>query len=275
MAGTSPAMTRVSKSVTGGLQAANVRPSSSAKADDTSIPENWRSIETPRRTGYPLSRLCENSIARRRRRKFFSTIVLDGDSMLLMHPEMQFEGIVFSAFCARASFHTAWFAGTTGSLALQNLEHAAGHGDAAPVDGDFGGDENEAAGRAHHVRLRDQDLADLAGLDEMRVELHGCECRLAGDEARRHATGAVGEGHQHAALHQAAAVVVLVLGDQRVFVTAVDHALPQRPDQMHEARGLDDFPAVSFELCGGGLVGHSNPVHDLKYTVVSSGADVV
>ncbi|HWL20812.1 MAG TPA: hypothetical protein VNS33_14160, partial [Bradyrhizobium sp.] len=52
--------------------------------------------------GSLLSRLCENSIARRRRRKFFSTIVLDGDSMLLMHPEMQFEGIVFSAFCARA-----------------------------------------------------------------------------------------------------------------------------------------------------------------------------
>src|SRR5882724_543738 len=161
------------------------------------------------------------------------------------------------------------------SLVLQYLEHAAGHGDTALVDGHLGGDEDQALGRAHHVRLRDQDLADLAGLDEMRIELHRCERRLAGDETRRHAAGAVGEGHQHAALHKAAAVVMLVLGDQRVFVTAVDHALPQRPDQMYEAGGLDDFPAVGFELCGGGLVGHSNPAHDLKYTVVSSGADVV
>ena len=72
------------------------------------------------------------------------------------------------------------------------------------------------------MRLRDQDLADLAGLDEMGVELHGRQRRLARDVSRGHAAGAVREGHQHAALHQAAAVVVLVLRDQRIFVLAID-----------------------------------------------------
>jgi hypothetical protein len=39
---------------------------------------------------------------------FFSTVVLNGGSTPLMHPEMQFSRIVFSTFCPRASFHTAW-----------------------------------------------------------------------------------------------------------------------------------------------------------------------
>ena len=76
------------------------------------------------------------------------------------------------------------------------------------------------------MRPRDQDFADLAGFDEVRIELHGRQRRLARDVAGGHAAGAVGEGHDHAALHQAAAVVVLVLGRKRVFVRAVDHALP-------------------------------------------------
>jgi hypothetical protein len=39
---------------------------------------------------------------------FFSTVVLNGANTPLMHPEMQFRRIVFSTFCPRASFHTAW-----------------------------------------------------------------------------------------------------------------------------------------------------------------------
>jgi hypothetical protein len=38
---------------------------------------------------------------------FFSAVVVDGASMLLMHPEMQFGRIAFSSFCPRATFHTA------------------------------------------------------------------------------------------------------------------------------------------------------------------------
>src|ERR1700686_4722857 len=55
------------------------------------------------------------------------------------------------------------------SIVLQYLKHTAGHRDTAPVDGDLGGDEDQAAGRAHHARLRHQNLADLAGLDEMEI----------------------------------------------------------------------------------------------------------
>src|SRR5215203_485628 len=111
------------------------------------------------------------------------------------------------------------------TLAFQYLEHAARHRDTAFVDGHLGGDENQTACEAHHMRLRHQNLADLAGFDKVRIELHGRQRRLARDEAGGHAAGAVGEGHDHAALHQAAAVVVLVLGGKRVFVRAVGHAL--------------------------------------------------
>src|SRR5258708_4647300 len=61
------------------------------------------------------------------------------------------------------------------SIVLQYLKHAVGHGDTALVDGHLGADENQAAGRADHARLRDQSLADLAGLDKMSVELNGRE----------------------------------------------------------------------------------------------------
>jgi hypothetical protein len=39
---------------------------------------------------------------------FFSTVVLNGGSTPLMHPEMPFRRIMFSTFFPRASFHTAW-----------------------------------------------------------------------------------------------------------------------------------------------------------------------
>src|SRR3954470_8731417 len=56
-------------------------------------------------------------------------------------------------------------------VVLQYLKHAARHGDTALLDGHLGRDENQAAGGADHAGLRQQDLADLAGLDEMGVEL--------------------------------------------------------------------------------------------------------
>jgi hypothetical protein len=49
--------------------------------------------------------------------------------------------------------------------------------------------------------------------------------------------------------------VVLVLGQQRVFVLAIDDALPQRADQMQESAGFDHLPAVGFEFVRG-LAGH-------------------
>jgi hypothetical protein len=73
-----------------------------------SFASSWPCPADPSKEVRSGSRLCEKSNARRRRRMFFSTIVTRGGSMLLMHPEMQFRRIMFSTFCARATFHTAW-----------------------------------------------------------------------------------------------------------------------------------------------------------------------
>src|SRR3954464_8439871 len=157
---------------------------------------------------------------------------------------------------------------------LQDLEHTIGHHHAAAVHADLRAHEDQAARRAHHARAGDQDVADLAGFDEMGVELHRRHELLAGDVAGGHAAGTVRERHHHAALDHAAAVVVLVLGRKCEFVLAVDLALPQWADQVHEARGLQDGPAVCFQPRGG-LVGHV--VHFLSGScdLVSSGPDVV
>src|ERR1700751_2303025 len=74
-------------------------------------------------------------------------------------------------------------------LRLQYLEHAMGGGDAALADRDFGVDEYEAPGGAHHAGARDQEVADLAGLDKMHVELDGRHGLLARPVPRGHAAG--------------------------------------------------------------------------------------
>src|SRR6266704_2384445 len=103
-------------------------------------------------------------------------------------------------------------------LVLQYLKHTAGHDDTAVAGGHLRGHENQAAGGAHHPRPGRQDLADLAGIDKVGVELDGGQRRPARYVSRGHAAAAVRERHQQPALHQAAAVVVLVLRDQRIFV---------------------------------------------------------
>src|SRR5205085_863181 len=77
--------------------------------------------------------------------------------------------------------------GMTTSLVLQYLEHAVGHGEDALLHRHFRGDEDQASRRAYHARPGTQHLANLAGLDEMRVELHGRQRRLARDIAGGHA----------------------------------------------------------------------------------------
>src|SRR5882724_7308765 len=85
----------------------------------------------------------------------------------------------------------------------------------------------------------------------MRVHLDGRERRSASYESRGHAAAAVRERHQQPALHQAAAVVMLGLCHNRVFMLAIDEAMPQRPDQAEEAGGIDDGPAGGFEFLRG------------------------
>src|SRR5262249_10461068 len=103
------------------------------------------------------------------------------------------EAIHSSACGAMDCFVAALLAMTRLGLALQNLEHAARHRDDALVDGDLRGDEDQAPRRAHHMRARDQDLADLAGLDEMRVELHAGHPGLPRHVPRGHPPTALGQ----------------------------------------------------------------------------------
>ena len=102
------------------------------------------------------------------------------------------------------------------------------------------------------MRLRHQNLADLAGFDKMGIELHGRQRRLARDVAGGHAAGAVGEGHDDAALHQAADKLksdgwkivettgfLHLIGPlwQRVVDGAHEYALATE-DKHHNRRGL-------------------------------------
>ena len=99
-----------------------------------------------------------------------------------------------------------------------------------------------------HLAL--DELADLNGVDEMHVELHGrLRLPLVGVPAG-HAHRAVGEGHQHAALHDAAAVVVLGLGHEGVEKAVAGRARPERADQADEA-----LVAVGLPAGGGGIEG--------------------
>src|ERR1700722_19922428 len=162
-------------------------------------------------------------------------------------------------------------------IILQYLEHATGHRDTALIGGHLGGQEDQAAGRADHARLRYQNLADFAAVDKMSIHLNRRQRRLAGDVSRGHAAGAVRERHQQPALHQAAAIVVLVLRLDRIFMFAVDHALPKRPDQAEKPRGLDDGSAGGLEFLRG-HVSHIRSFHwgdEFSFPVISSIADVL
>ena len=77
-------------------------------------------------------------------------------------------------------------------------------------------------GDADHARLCDQKLADLAA--SMKCTSIWTVASVGRPETRRAIMprGAIGQRHQHAALHPAAAIMVFVLGDDRIFVIAID-----------------------------------------------------
>jgi hypothetical protein len=57
---------------------------------------------------------------------------------------------------------------------------------------------------------------------------------------------------------------------------ALIRALPERADQLDESGGLDQGPAVGFELCGDGPIGHlSDSIPDHACTVISSNAGLM
>jgi len=82
--------------------------------------------------------------------------------------------------------------------------------------------------------MRLDELADLHGIDEMHVELHG-RLRLALVRVPAgHSHGAVRERHQHPALDDAAPIVVLGRGAERVAEALALAARPERPDEADE-----------------------------------------
>src|SRR5579863_3352652 len=82
----------------------------------------------------------------------------------------------------------------------------------------------------------------------MDVEMHGClRLALVGVPAG-HAHGAIRERHQHAALNDAAAVVMLVFRFERVEVAIARWPRPERADQPDEAVVAIRLPA------GGGRI---------------------
>jgi hypothetical protein len=123
---------------------------------------------------------------------------------------------------------------------------------------------------------------DISTSPILPASTNGCRAapspgRLARDVAGGHAAVPVGEGHQHAALHQAAAVVVLVLGDQRIFMLAVDDALPERADQCRKPEVSTMLQPSDFSLAaalsGMSLVGPCMHGHDSPH--ISSNADLL
>src|SRR5205085_4557530 len=92
------------------------------------------------------------------------------------------------------------------------------------------------------VRL--DEVADLYGVDEMHVELDRCLRLALVGVPGGHAHRAIGERHQHPALHDAAAVVMLLLRREREKVRVAAHTSPERTDEADEALVDVRLPSV-------------------------------
>jgi hypothetical protein len=68
-----------------------------------------------------------------------------------------------------------------------------------------------------------------------------------------HAHRAIGEGHQHAALHDTTAVVMLGLGHEGIEMRVALLPRPERPDEPYEAFVAISLPAGSRRIEGRNL----------------------
>src|SRR5205085_8365514 len=119
----------------------------------------------------------------------------------------------------------------------ERLPHAVRGRDRAFADDEFAAHEDERARAAHDTAAGLDELADLHRVDEMHVEVYRRLRLLVIRVPRGHSERAVREGHQHAALHHAAAVVMFLGGlecEQRRLPVALLLA-PERTDEADEA----------------------------------------
>src|SRR5438270_5705321 len=97
-------------------------------------------------------------------------------------------------------------------------------------DYELGAHEDERSRPADNPALGFYKLADLNGIYEMHVQLDGrLRMSLVGIPTG-HSHRAVGKRHQHAALHDAAAVMVLRLRQERIEVAVAGRPSPERTD---------------------------------------------
>ncbi len=122
------------------------------------------------------------------------------------------------------------------------------------ADHQFAAHKNQRARPANHLALGFDKLADLDRADEMHVKLDGrLRLSLIGVPAG-HAHRAVGECHQHAALHDAAAVVVLRLGHEGIEIAVAGWPHPERTDQADETLVAIGLPAGGRGIEERGLI---------------------
>src|SRR5882672_1343152 len=134
------------------------------------------------------------------------------------------------------------------SRRAQCLPYAIVGRDHTLADHELGAHEDERARAAHHLAARFDEVADLDGVNEMHIEMHGGLRLLPVRIPAGHSHRAVREGHQHAALHDTAAVVMLVLGEKRIAVRLAVLPGPERTDEPDET-----IIAIGFPTRGGGV----------------------
>src|SRR5258708_9404360 len=100
------------------------------------------------------------------------------------------------------------------SRRAQCLPYAIAGRDHALADHEVGAHEDERARAAHDLAARFDEVADLDGVDEVHIEMHGRLRLLPVRVPAGHAHRAIREGHQHAALHDATAGGMLLLRDK-------------------------------------------------------------
>src|SRR3954468_1024664 len=134
--------------------------------------------------------------------------------------------------------------GYPNSVLPQRLPHAVRGRDHAVADRDLAAHEEQRARAAHHAAFGLDEFADLHRVDEVHIEMNGrlrlLVVRIPGGQAER----AVREGHDHAALHDAAAVVMLLLGEKAVAVAFAVLLHPEGTDETDEAFARIDLPSM-------------------------------
>jgi tripartite-type tricarboxylate transporter receptor subunit TctC len=157
---------------------------------------------------------------------------------------------------SRRSLHSSGLRVASGSALAERLPHPVGGRHDARSDHELGAHEDHRARPPHHPTVGFDEIADLDRVDEVHVELHGrLGLALVGVPAG-HAHRAVREGHQHAALDDAAAVVVLGLGHEGIAKAVAEWSRPERADQADEALVAVWLPSGGRGIEGGRFVGN-------------------